>query len=317
MPALPTLVDRFRGCLLGQAVGDALGAPFETMPADAIYYGFGSVRKILANPPVEVLQYTDDTQMMIGVAEVLVEYGKILEDELMGAFVENFDAGRAYGPGTHRLIEIAAKGDDWRTAARTMFPGGSFGNGSAMRAAPVGLAFHDDLDRVSYEAELSSVPTHAHPIAIDGTRAVAVAVAVAMWPGDFKRQLFYDEILRHTCTQEFKEAISRIADLSATDYLGALGTSVEAHRSVPTAIACFVSHPDSYTEAIARAITLGGDVDTLAAIAGAISGARLGAGAIPQHLLAMLENSGKGREYIDTLAGRLHGNFTSGVGRKA
>src|SRR5579859_6644206 len=158
-----SLLDRFRGCLLGQAVGDALGAPFETMPADAIYYGFGSVRKIVARPPVEVLQYTDDTQMMIGVAEVLAEHG--------------------------------------RMAAKTMFPGGSFGNGSAMRAAPVGLMFHDDLDRAAHEAELSSMPTHAHAIAIDGARAVAVGVAVAMWP-DFGLRSFYDEILRHTFTAE-------------------------------------------------------------------------------------------------------------------
>jgi ADP-ribosylglycohydrolase len=72
-----SLLDRFRGCLLGQAVGDALGAPFETMPAEAIYYGFGFAKEIIAAPPVDRLEYTDDTQMMIGVAENLADHGRI------------------------------------------------------------------------------------------------------------------------------------------------------------------------------------------------------------------------------------------------
>src|SRR5580693_6417909 len=99
MPAdvTPSMLDRFRGCLLGQAVGDALGAPFETMPGSAIYYGFGSARKILAAPPVETLEYTDDTQMMIGIAETLIEHRRIVQDDLMRRFADNFDANRAYG----------------------------------------------------------------------------------------------------------------------------------------------------------------------------------------------------------------------------
>jgi len=110
--AAPSLLDRFRGCLLGQAVGDALGAPFETMPASAIYYDFGSARKILSAPPVKQLEYTDDTQMMIGVAETLVKHGRIDPDALMQAFVKNFDPARAYGPGTHQILDTAAAGGD-------------------------------------------------------------------------------------------------------------------------------------------------------------------------------------------------------------
>lgn len=132
----PTLLDRVRGCILGQAVGDALGAPFETMPASAIYYDFGSARKIVAAPPVERLEYTDDTQMMIGVAQTLAEHGRIDPDALMNAFVKNFDPARAYGPGTHKIIEVAAAGGDWLALSATIFPGGSYGNGAAMRAAP-------------------------------------------------------------------------------------------------------------------------------------------------------------------------------------
>ena len=69
------------------------------MPGSAIYYGFGSARKILAAPPVETLEYTDDTQMMIGVVETLAEHRQIIQDHLIGQFIANFDANRAYGAG--------------------------------------------------------------------------------------------------------------------------------------------------------------------------------------------------------------------------
>src|SRR5690348_1695346 len=123
------LRERFLGCVLGLAVADAIAAPFEGMPADAIYYSFGTARKILAKPPVQTLCYTDDTQMMIGIAEVLLEHGRIDEEALMAAFVSNFHPDRGYGPGAARLLQAAAAGEDWRSLVPTIHPGGSLGNG--------------------------------------------------------------------------------------------------------------------------------------------------------------------------------------------
>ena len=77
MSTRPDLADRFRGCLLGLAVGDALGAPYEGLPALDIFHRFGPPDVIASNPSGDVLYYTDDTQMMIGVAETLVEHGRI------------------------------------------------------------------------------------------------------------------------------------------------------------------------------------------------------------------------------------------------
>jgi poly(ADP-ribose) glycohydrolase ARH3 len=299
------MLDRFRGCILGQAVGDALGAPFETMPASAIYYGFGFARKIVAAPPVDRLEYTDDTQMMIGVAETLAGHGRVRQDDLMAAFVANFDAGRAYGPGTHQIIDFAAGGGDWRALSATIFPGGSLGNGAAMRVAPIGLLFQDDLERAAEEAVHSAVPTHSHPVGVDGARLLAIAVALALRDPVFDRAAFFAELRRQAATEEFSQALTQAAQLTLNDNVGQLGTSLEAHRSVPTAIACFASYPDSYADAVGRAIGLGGDTDTLAAMTGALSGAHLGIEAIPAHLLAMLENGPKGRDYLDDLAHRL------------
>ena len=292
--------------MLGQAVADALGAPFETMPASAIYYGFGSARKILAAPPVETLEYTDDTQMMIGIAETLADVGEIRQHELMAAFVKNFEERRAYGAGTHQIIDVAASGGDWRSLSSTIFPGGSLGNGAAMRVAPVGLFFLRDLDRVEQQASESALPTHFHPVGVDGARILALAVAWVAREPVFDPARFYAELLRRAATQEFREALETASRLTSDDYVGALGTSLEAHRSVPTALACFASSPDSYEDAVARAIGLGGDVDTIAAMVGALAGARLGLQAIPPHLLALLENGPGGRTCLDTIAHRLH-----------
>src|SRR5262249_14172510 len=75
MPAVPSL-EQFTGCLLGLAVGDGIGAPFEGLAADSIFWGYGSLTELVANRENETLHYTDDTEMMIGVAETLLEDGE-------------------------------------------------------------------------------------------------------------------------------------------------------------------------------------------------------------------------------------------------
>lgn len=306
---LDALRDRFVGCMLGLMLGDAACAPFEGTPATAIWYDFGGARKILANHPVAELTYTDDTQMMIGVAESLVEHGTIDPDALMRTFAANFDPMRSYGPGARRVIETMRSGGDWRRAATETYPGGSLGNGAAMRVAPVGLLFCDDLDRVCAEAERSALPTHTHPIGIDGARVLAVAVALAVTTDRTKPLdvgAFYVELIRRARTDEFRTQLRRAAELSPDDSVGEFGNRLEANRSVTTAIACFTMSPRSYVATIASALCLGGDVDTLAAMAGAISGAYLGVGALPANLLEKVEDGAKGRSYVRDLAERLH-----------
>jgi poly(ADP-ribose) glycohydrolase ARH3 len=301
----PTLIDRFRGCLLGLAVGDALGAPFEGIDAYGIYHAFGTGRAIVERPPVETLRYTDDTQMMIGVAEALLADGRIVEETLVRRFAENYEPARGYGPAARHVIEAACAGGDWRTLSRTLLPGGSLGNGAAMRVAPVGLLFRDDVPRLWQEAQWSATPTHLHPVGIEGAQLVALSVAIACRGGPFDRAAFFDELLAHARTDEFRWQLRAAAALSPDDSVATFGSTLRADESVVTAIACFAGSPGSYADAVGRAIALGGDTDTLAAMAGAISGAFLGVGAVPPHLLAMLEGGAQGRDYIDVLATRL------------
>jgi poly(ADP-ribose) glycohydrolase ARH3 len=306
--------DQFVGCLLGLAVGDAVGAPFEGLSADNIYWGWGTGQALLELPEGEPLCYTDDTEMMVGVAQTLVDHGRIDEEPLCRAFAGNYHPERGYGRGARLVIEAMADGGDWRRIAAGHFPGGSFGNGAAMRVAPIGLLFNHDLDRVMDEARLSALPTHVHPLGIEGAQLLAVAVALAVRPGPLDRRAFYGELMRRAVSEEFRWAVSSASRLRRGDTFSFLGSSLEAHRSVVTAIACFTSSPDCYEDAISRAIGLGDDTDTLAAMAGALCGARLGLSGIPTRLVAGLEDGPLGRSHIKRLAVELHGRHLSLTG---
>src|SRR6266567_1383304 len=127
-PLMPqTLLERFQGCLLGLAVGDALGGRFEAQAADAIRARFPTIDALMGYPDNE-LWYTDDTQMAIGVAETLVACGEIGEEALCRAFVENYVPSRGYGRGARAVLEAMEEGRDHRQVAEEHFPAGSFGN---------------------------------------------------------------------------------------------------------------------------------------------------------------------------------------------
>ena len=299
-------LEQFLGCILGQAVGDAVGAPYEGLLSEHIYYSFGPPNDLVGNPSGDTLYFTDDTEMMIGVAETLVEHGEIVEDALCRAFVTNYHPERGYGRGARQILEMMGTGGDWRSLATTIFPGGSLGNGAAMRVAPVGLVFHDDLDRILEQARLSALPTHVHPIGIEGAQLLALAVALALRGPPFDRKVFYRELIARSREDEFRWQLGAASKLRRKHTFSFLGNSLEAHRSVVSAIACFTVSPDSFEDTIARAIGMGDDTDTLAAMAGALCGAHLGVGAIPKKLIEELEEQGKGGVYLRELATKLY-----------
>jgi poly(ADP-ribose) glycohydrolase ARH3 len=296
-PCIPK--DRFLGCLLGQAVGDAVGAPYEGLPPDFIYWSLGPAEEILAAPPTETLRYTDDTQMMIGVAETLILHGEIRQDVLAQRFAANYDPERGYGPGARRILELINEGGNWQQLADTVFPGGSFGNGAAMRVAPVGLLFCHDLKRVAEQAHASALPTHRHLLGIEGAQLLALAVALAVQGPTLDRTGFYHALEEHCHTDEFRWQVRAARKLRRHDSFAFLGNGLPAHRSVITAIACFTTSPDSFERAVAKAIALG-DTDTLAAMSGALVGAHLGAGAIPTRWIEQLENGPQGPAMFET-----------------
>lgn len=306
----PIPVSRFIGCLLGLTAGDSLGAPFEGYPADHVYWTSGSVGQQL-DQEEERLAYTDDTQMTIAVAEALLEAGRIEEESLCRAFARNYQAERGYGQAARLILEAMVAGNEWNCLADSLLPGGSYGNGAAMRVAPIGLMFCHDLDRVMEEARLSALPTHRHPLGIEGAQLLAVAVAYTVRSPAFDRVGLYRELQSRCRSEEFRWQLDAALPLRSRHTQSFLGNSLPAHRSVVSSIACFTSCPRSFREVIERAISLGDDTDTLAAMAGALSGACLGMEGIPARWVERLEQGEKGAEYIRSLAIELHSRHLS------
>ena len=300
----PNLKDRFEGCLFGLAVGDAVGGTFEAQSADAIRARFPTADRLIAYPREEIW-YTDDTQMTIGLSEALVERGEVVEEVLCRAFVANYLPSRGYGRGARAVLEAMEEGGDYRQVAERHFPGGSFGNGAAMRVAPVGLLFRDDRALLWEQARLSALPTHLHPLGIAGAQLLALAVALCSRVDSFDRGAFFAELLSACTSADYRDKLEQAAQARGPDDLAALGNRIEALHSVPTALASFALTPESFEETVGNVILLGGDTDTLAAMAGALSGAYLGAGGIPERLVGLLESSPKGRDYLRKLADEL------------
>jgi len=160
--------------LEGLSVGDAFGERFFVDPglAAALIH-----QRVVAEPP---WRYTDDTEMALSIVSVLTAHGEIEQIQLASSFAEHHDWSRGYGAGMHSLLIRIGVGAPWEREAQRQFGGqGSFGNGAAMRVAPIGAYFADDLDRVVEQARRSAVVTHAHPEGVAGAIAVAVAAALA------------------------------------------------------------------------------------------------------------------------------------------
>lgn len=173
--------QRTRMCaaLEGLALGDAFG---DRLFFDQAHLAYDPDREPFAQrlAPAGRWDYTDDTQMALSIAEILSAHGHIAQDALARSFGVRFERGRGYGPAMYDLLSQLRVGVDWRIAARSLFGGqGSYGNGGAMRIAPLGAAFADDLPLVVAQARLATEVTHAHPEAIAGAIAVAVAAALA------------------------------------------------------------------------------------------------------------------------------------------
>jgi poly(ADP-ribose) glycohydrolase ARH3 len=178
-----------------------------------------------------------------------------------------------------------------------------------MRIAPVAVFYHNNLTMLREVAFRSSQITHSHILGKEGAalQAYAIALAVGREPGRrFDSRGFLsrlDELIQHETYRKKLEGLTMLlGEGDRAKVVAELGNSVEAFNSVPTAIYSFVSHPDSFREAILFAVNLGGDTDTIAAMTGAISGAYLGVEAVPNKWRLKLENG----LYIEELAAVLY-----------
>ncbi len=305
----PSLSDSFRGSLLGTAIGDALGRPLKGWSTARMAREHGRVREMLGHPRG---RYTEDTETMIVVAEWLLEEQALDGESLARRLRDRYDPDRDYGRTTTDVMRRLRAGESSETAGEHAFPRGSFGNGAAARIAPCALCFHREPEALARVVETSALVTHSHPLGVAGAlaqaRLIALVVESAGEPLD-PPSLVVD--LRSAATSiEFRHKLRAVEECLARrapphvvrDRLGANATAL---GSVPTALFCFLSHPESFEVAVGFAVNLGGEADSIGAMTGAIAGARHGASAIPERWKEALERGQRGRACIEMLAERL------------
>ncbi|AOS63320.1 ADP-ribosylglycohydrolase family protein [Actinoalloteichus hymeniacidonis] len=271
--------------LTGLSVGDAAGNQ-----------GFPPAWRVRSpERPAGAWSWTDDTQMACSLVEVLFRYGQVDQSALAQAFAEHAQEVRDYGSGALSFMARVRAGEDWQRVSADLFDGlGSWGNGGAMRVAPLGAWFADDLDRAAAESARSAEVTHAHPEGVAGAVAVGVAAAhAAALRGTTvvgPAVELFDVALRlvgargATALGLRLERATTMVESSVAEAAQELGNGarISAVDTVPFALWVAVTHFHDFAAAIEACQSVGGDMDTTAAMVGGILAAHHGPSIIPR-----------------------------------
>lgn len=304
------LRQRFLGSIVGCAVGDALGAPFEGALSSAIRLSPDEhirFRKIRGYP---LGQYTDDTQLTLATIRAICRAKRVDGAEIAREFVALWQTGEIVSPGmscSDAVHNMVARGMSWEDAGT---PEGRAGNGTAMRAAPIGLWNHAHPGQIERDAATSSIVTHKDSRSVAGTIAVAKAVQLcvnseAVAPLEFLRDI--SDSVRETSAL-FARSVDELIEWHSLEPMEALPLIYAAGSPdigpsrpgwvtpyvIPTVLCSlyfFLRTPRSFIESVTGAINAGGDTDTVGAITGAISGAFNGISSIPRGLVEDLKDS--------------------------
>ena len=275
--------------LEGLSVGDAFGEALSYQHSRA--HDFEARRELMP----ETVRFTDETAMDLGIFEGLATLKTIDQDALAWIFSKNFksDPERGYGKMTRGLLTEISTGGSWRPLSAAAFGRGSYGNGSAMRVAPVGAYFFEALGRVCTAASESAQVTHFHPEATAGTIALAIAVAEAVNHRKLAPEKavsrIWQRVIEFTPDGITARALRlahsfdiRTKPSEAAKAVGC-GCEVSCQDTVPFAIwnACRCIH--DFREELLSTVDVGGDCDTNAAIVCGIVAAYGTAACIPEN----------------------------------
>ncbi|MBK8229465.1 MAG: ADP-ribosylglycohydrolase family protein [Candidatus Eisenbacteria bacterium] len=295
-----TPLERLRLSLTGLSTGDAFGETFLRSPTQL--EPLIATRELPPGP----WTYTDDSEMAFSIVELLARDGTIDQDRLALAFAHRFDRARGYGSGASRLLAAVRDGADWRVEAPRLFPsGGSYGNGAAMRVAPLGAFFAEDEAELWKQATASAQVTHAHTEAVAGAIAVALAAA---WASRFQlhgdaaqpaisdnRRRFLVWIRDRLPETEVRRRVGLATQIpfehSPEDAARALGSGYQtsAQDTVPFVLWCAARHLEDYAAALWTTVRGQGDIDTNCAMVGGIVALSAGAESVPPDWLTRRE----------------------------
>jgi poly(ADP-ribose) glycohydrolase ARH3 len=310
-----SLLRKYQGCIIGQCLGDAIGYPIEGLPPDECCNFIYNKVKVWFDgsiPEIEWTgQYTDDSQLARELLESLVENKKFDPIDYANRIALIFKEDRIVGRGmaTDQAARRINQGTPWNKSG-CLPP--SAGNGTAMRAAPIGLFYYNDIPRLIETAHEQGFITHQDPRCSAGSIAIAGAVALALKSEKINTEVFIVTLSKMMIdySKEFADLVNMLSDWiklepdkaveeiapagKLKEYIdGWPGISPFVIPSVLWSLYSFLRYPESYWDAISTSVSIGGDVDTTGAMTGAISGAYLGIDVLPQHITKLLNDNGE------------------------
>ncbi|KYQ55519.1 Poly(ADP-ribose) glycohydrolase ARH3, partial [Trachymyrmex zeteki] len=337
------LKDKFRGTMLGVLVGDCLGSPYEGLKTVSAQKKSDLQRRLnqlwdtkFREP---VMEYTDDSAMTRSLAESLIEKQELDIVDVAKRFAKSYHErpDRGYGAGTVTVLKgwkKCVEETNVKVPAKNLFDGlGSYGNGGAMRIAPIVLFSYNNYDKLLHYVKEVTEITHAHKLGIDGAilQAIAIQQSLCLNPSEkLNVSNFVDDLINKMdkiegdTSELYKERLNIVKNLLSEDgddpdtivspneqrVAEELGIGVRALESVPTAIFCFlraqrrikkIRTDNPLRRVIQYAISLGGDTDTIASMACAIAGAFYGCEKFSLLLLSHCEEWERFQEMADKL----------------
>jgi poly(ADP-ribose) glycohydrolase ARH3 len=300
--------EKFIGCFVGLSIGDSFGASYEGGPIERLLW------RLIGKTSDGKKRYTDDTQMSIDIAQSFLKEGKIAQDAIAQHFANSYRWSRGYGPSAATLLKGIRNGETWQSLNRKKYKEGSKGNGAAMRAPIVVLCHPYNDEELATAIEQSAVITHAHEEAIEGAIIVGLATCLALEDAS-NDNLF--EALKLRCQSDgYLEKLNRCqhylnSDIqpSQSDIKKYLGNGMLALDSCVTALYfAFRYREQCFQHMLDEIFSLGGDTDTIAAMAGGIWGAFNGEVKL-KSLAIQVEND----ELIQELASSLYRHYAQCV----
>lgn len=296
--------DRYRGALLGVAVGNALGIPTEGWSAEEIRQLLGRITEI--SPIERTTPWDDDVAQAVILAEAILEQDRVDIEDLAGRFLHWFgETPRGIGILTAQMMRELAKGTPPGDAARLVWEWSgreAAGNGAVMRCWPVALRWHRVPERLISGARTSALITHHDPRCEWSTVASVTIATLALADRSFDAGELAAAMDAGVAPAAVADALRATAGASLEDLQLDENTSMGyTLKAMQVAAWCASQEPD-FEQVVEAIVNAGGDTDTNGAVAGAIMGARVGANGIParwRHSVARAD------DLLD-LADRLH-----------